>query len=122
VATVCRASASGGDDPWASLFAAAETLRSDGQTDIVPSWVFTATGGARIERWVPALPLSRDRAKLADLKRSLAVYRLAFGQPRQEDLVEYLRRRFSDDEVEQLLEEFKIDLSPPNGSLVHDVS
>jgi hypothetical protein len=109
----CRAEAFSGPDPWAALFAAGKRARAEGETDIVPSWVFApGADGARIERYVPALPLSRDRAKLADLKRGLAVYRLAFGQPRQEDLVEYLRQRFSEAEIGQLLEEFKIDLSP----------
>jgi hypothetical protein len=109
----CRAEAFSGSDPWAALFTAGERTRVKGETDIVPSWVFAPEeDGARIERYVPALPLSRDRAKLADLKRGLAVYRLAFGQPRQEDLIEYLRQRFSAEEIEQLLEEFKIDLSP----------
>jgi hypothetical protein len=61
---------------------------------------------------VPALPLSRDQAKLTDLKRGLAIYRLAFGQPRQEDLIAYLRSRFSEIEIEGLLDEFWIDLSP----------
>ena len=95
------------------MFAAADALRIDGQSEIVPAWVFTAENGARIERYVPALPLSRDQTKLVDLKRGLAVYRLAFGQPRQEDIVEYLRRRFSEEEIVNLLDDFKIDLSPP---------
>jgi hypothetical protein len=114
VAATCRAAAFTGDDPWESLFAAAAALRPEGKSEIMPAWIFQpdVVSGARIERYVPALPLSRDRAKLADLKRGLAVYRLAFGQPRQEDLVEYLRSRFSDEEIAQLLGDFKIDLSP----------
>jgi hypothetical protein len=116
VAASCRSSAFIGDDPWASLFAAADAMRPEGQSEIVPSWVFTCENGAQIERYVPALPLSRDQTKLADLKRGLAIYRLAFGQPRQEDLVEYLRRRFSDDEIDSMRDEFKIDLAPPSAA------
>ena len=37
-------------------------------------------------------PLSRDQAKLDQLKQDLAAYRLAFGQPRQEDLLALLHR------------------------------
>jgi hypothetical protein len=40
-------------------------------------------------------------------------YRLAFGQPRQEDLIEYPSSRFSGDEITQLLDELRIDLAPP---------
>jgi hypothetical protein len=36
------------------------------------------------------LPLSREHEQLRRLKRSLAVYRLTFGQPRQEDLLAWL--------------------------------
>lgn len=36
------------------------------------------------------LPFSREVRRLEWLERSLTVYRLAFGQPRQEDLQEYL--------------------------------
>ena len=45
----------------------------------------------RVERRVPILPFSREVTRLAWLKRSLTVYRLAFGQPRQDDLLEYLQ-------------------------------
>ena len=44
----------------------------------------------KVERRVPMLPFSREVRRLEWLKRSLTVYRLAFGQPRQEDLLEYL--------------------------------
>jgi hypothetical protein len=49
-------------------------------------------GPAKIERHVLPYPLSRDDARLEQLKRDLALYRLAFGQPRQEDMLELLRR------------------------------
>lgn len=38
-------------------------------------------------------PLSRDLAKAVALKNDLALDRLAFGQPRQEDLLDFLKRR-----------------------------
>lgn len=79
----------------------------------MPFWIYPVENGARIERHVPALPLSRDRAHLAALKRSLAVYRMVFGQPRQEDLLEFLLRVLPEDEVEAVAEELRIDLSPP---------
>lgn len=49
-----------------------------------------AEGGARIERKVPLLPLSRDEIHLQRLKRGLGLYRLVFGQPRQEELLTHL--------------------------------
>jgi phthalate 4,5-dioxygenase len=38
---------------------------------------------------VPILPFSREEQRFKQLQRRLALYRLVFGQPRQEDLVEY---------------------------------
>ena len=59
------------------------------------------------------LPLSRDAAQLRRLKRSLAVYRLAFGQPRQEDLLAYLERVLEGEDTEVDLDRWKISLAPP---------
>lgn len=98
-------------DPWAALFSEGANRRTKDENDLVPSWIFT-DGPARIERLVPTLPLSRDEARLVALKRSLAAYRLAFGQPRQEDLVAFLRQTMTEEEVERVSEELRIDLAP----------
>jgi hypothetical protein len=98
-------------DPWQALFAEGALHRIPGENDLVPNWIFTH-GPARIERHVPMLPFSRDEARLAALKRSLAAYRLAFGQPRQEDLVAFLERSLDADEVARVSEELRIDLAP----------
>jgi hypothetical protein len=100
-------------DPWEALFAAAEAVRLEGQSEIVPFWVYAPPGGARIERHVPYLPLSRDRLRLEALRRSLVVYRMVFGQPRQEDLLNYLITRLPPGRVDSLMQEARIDLSPP---------
>ena len=75
-------------DPWEKMFDAAVDDRGADQNDLVPYWVLA--GPSAIERHVPIIPLSREVARLANLKRTLAVYRLVFGQPRQEDLIEFL--------------------------------
>lgn len=53
-----------------------------------------------------ALPLSRDVKKLEALKRSMAAYRMMMGQPRQDDLLEFLEGREIDPTI------FAIDLRP----------
>jgi len=98
-------------DPWTWMFGEGTHRRPKGESHIVPYWVYSE-GDSRIERIVPALPLSRDRSRLEALKRSLVAYRLAFGQPRQEELVAYLREHFSPEEIEQLKSELHIDLAP----------
>lgn len=104
---------SGTKDPWQGLFQAAEAVRPEGVSEIFPYWVYAPPGGARIERHVPYVPLSRDRLRLEALRRSLAVYRMVFGQPRQEDLLIYLLRRLPATQAEALMRAARIDLSPP---------
>ncbi len=101
-------------DPWDRLFARARADRDPDATDLVPFWVYPVDGGARIERYVPALPLSRDAARLEALLRSLVIYRAAIGQPRQQDLVDYLLSHLPPDEIGSVVEALRIDLTPPN--------
>ena len=56
--------------------------------------------------------MTRDRQLLGALRRSLAVYRMVFGQPRQDDLVEFLLRHVSEDQLGELVERLRIHLSP----------
>jgi hypothetical protein len=99
-----------GTDPWRHLFDAARAARPG---DLQTYWLFETHGGAHIERRVPLLPLSRDADHLQRLKRGLALYRLVFGQPRQEDLLAHLSEQLSPEEIEQVVSEWRIDLSPP---------
>lgn len=75
------------DDPWRAMFqtAHAEAKRPG---DLEPFWLLD--GETHIERYVLSLPFSREAALLGWLKRSVALYRLAFGQPRQDDLMSFL--------------------------------
>lgn len=102
-------------DPWRRMFEMARWRpdRPRGANELDPWWVYPLDEGAAIERHVPALPLSRDEAVLAQLKDSLVAYRLVFGQPRQEDLLDFLRRRLSDENLSRVLEECRMDLSAP---------
>jgi hypothetical protein len=77
-------------DPWQRLFELASESRLAGANELVPFWVFETEGGFKVERRVPLLPLSREVHRLDKLKQQLSVYRLAFGQPRQDDLLSYL--------------------------------
>lgn len=101
----------GSEDPWGVLFELAESMRADHETDLVPYWLFGRPGGAVIERHVPNLPLSRDVGRHQALKRSLALYRLAFGQARQDELVEYLAS-LGDDLGGVEMAQLSIDLAP----------
>ncbi len=104
-------------DLWTELFEVAAEASPNSDGAIVPYWVFNESpadeGPAKIQRHVPVLPFSRDAAAVSQLRRALAAYRLAFGQPRQEELVEFLSADRTDEELLQLTARLKIDLSPP---------
>ena len=78
----------------------------------MPFWTFEDVDNpTRVERIVPLAPFSSENAKFKALKRSLAIYRLAFGQPRQEDLIEFLADvAGSSDEV--ILRSMQLNLAP----------
>ncbi len=101
-------------DPWQAMFDAGVVARRPDETDLVPFWVQPAEGGASIERIVLAPPLSREVGKVLHLQQTLALYRLAFGQPRQEeDLIAYFQTTMEGDALEALARDLRMDLSPP---------
>ena len=98
-------------DVWSALFGVAAEEASNGR-GLVPYWLFPLPDGAHIERHVPALPLSQDASQLQGLKRSLAVYRMVFGQPRQDDLLAFLLEQYSDETLDEIAPSLRIDLAP----------
>ncbi|MCE2502042.1 MAG: helicase [Dehalococcoidia bacterium] len=93
VATAHRseALATGITDPWGAAFEAATANDAHDSDGLSPFWIYP--GDARIQRRIMTLPLSRDQDRWDQLQESLALYRLAFGQPRQEDMLAALQRR-----------------------------
>lgn len=100
-------------DRWNELFKVADEQTKDKRkSDLVPYWHYPK-GAAQIHRLVPLMPLSKDRAKFNHALKVLVLYRLAFGQPRQEELLEnLLKRDFSKKEIETIFRKLVINLSP----------
>ncbi|MCT2538760.1 helicase-related protein [Sedimentimonas flavescens] len=76
-------------DPWVRMFEAARA-GTEASGDMVPFWLLE--GDHKVERHVLSLPFSRESTRLGWLNRTVALYRLAFGQPRQDDLLAILDR------------------------------
>ncbi|WP_432973503.1 helicase-related protein [Dactylosporangium sp. CA-233914] len=110
VAAQCGLPVSTDGDPWQAMFEEAARLRPSGETEIMPYWVFP--GDAQIERHLFVPPYTRDASSLSRLLASTALYRLAFGQPRQEELIDGLMRQLSD-EHRKTLRDIQVDLRPP---------
>jgi len=101
-------------DPWGVLFAMARESRPQGSNDLIPYWIYElGEDGYHVERRVPVLPYSREQSRFKTLKRSLALYRMVFGQPRQEDLLAHIERLCDEGRYEPGdLDRWTISLSP----------
>jgi hypothetical protein len=102
-------------DPWESLFrlADAEERLKAGKCELVPYWHVDGDNTVKIERVIPLYPYSIDRGRLLHILKTLAIYRLAFGQPRQAELVDHLLdRNLTEEEQEKVKTALMIDLSP----------
>jgi hypothetical protein len=101
--------ASADGDPWMTAYELATDETAE-YGEFAPHWVYP--GPARIRRYVMPYSLSVDAARLDRLKHDVALYRLTVGQPRQEDMLELLRRSGAADDPARL-SELRIDLRPP---------
>jgi hypothetical protein len=101
--------ASTDSDPWAALYELGHDEREN-LGELAPHWVYP--GPSRIRRRVLPYPLSSDEALYRRLKDDLALYRLTFGQPRQEDLLEILRRNGVQHDQARI-DELRLRLAPP---------
>ncbi len=75
-----------GMSPWRHLAEIAEEQLSD-NSGLCPWWVFQ---GADVKRYVFDVPTSEQKYRLALMKEHRVLYRLALGQPNQEDFLHFL--------------------------------
>lgn len=101
--------ASDGGDPWSVGYRMGEDLRGE-YGELAPHWVYP--GNAKVLRFSLPYPVSVDHDRLQRLKDDVALYRLALGQPRQEDLLDLLRRNGVADDPARA-QALRLDLTPP---------
>lgn len=94
-----------GDVDWDAMAEHAQDAEGSGGHGLSPWWI---TSAAELRRHFLDVPLSERRARLRRLKRRRVLYRLALGQPDQEDLVDELDRTLG--ELDPA--EWALDLSP----------
>jgi len=99
---------------WENLFKITLKERESGANDLIPFWIFNH-GSAKIQRHIPAMPMSREKNQKNALFRSLAVYRMVFGQPRQEDLINFINSQvgagIKNLKIDEIIN-YRIDLTP----------
>lgn len=100
-------------DRWEEVFQWADQQTCETRiSDLIPYWHYPE-GTAKIERFIPLKPLSQDVEKLQYSLKLLALYRLSFGQPRQEDLLKsLLNKDFSEEDISLINTKLMINLSP----------
>lgn len=96
---------------WDQLYQLAIDYEKGDKSDLVPFW-HVEPQNIFIERQVPTIPYSKEVKKLRNLLRTISVYRIALGQPRQEDLINYLIENFDEKEIEKVQKQLLINLSP----------
>jgi len=95
---------------WETLFESAESPAWG--TDLVPYWHYPQ-GDARIRRLVPSLAFSEEARRYPNMQKVLALYRLAFGQPGQSELLEHLKSlNLDSDALAYLKRQLMIRLAP----------
>lgn len=105
-----QALAAGGANPWEGAFAAADETRPTGMSEIWPSWAYP--GESKIQRWIASYPLSKDEVRESRILHEVELYRLVFGQPRQEEMLQILSQQNVAEQPERAAR-MMIDLSPP---------
>ena len=100
---------------WKILLDKAESHSQEDKTGVMPYWFFEG-GSATIERFVPIHEYSKDNSQYEQIKTILALYRLTFGQPRQEELIEAFKDSgLSEGDIKNIREKLLINLSPIKG-------
>ena len=98
---------------WDELFKIAEEKESHSTGQISPYWHTESSDNIKIERIVPLFPISKDVVLYKELISLLTLYRLSFGQPRQEELLESFQSLVDDKELlANIYEKFLLNLSP----------
>ncbi|MCC2636567.1 MAG: helicase domain protein [Moraxellaceae bacterium] len=100
-------------DPWRYVFEQANRDKPADSTDLIPYWIYDVPEGSKVQRQIFDMPFSRDTGRYHALKRGLSLYRLAFAQPRQEDLLACLGTHLDETQLAKLVESSLIKLEPP---------
>lgn len=101
---------------WKEMFNEACHVLKQDNPEMVPFWFLPLDNDIYkdrkdvefIERIIPIYPMSEEMGRYHRLIEVLSLYRLTMGQPRQEELLQMLAGRVSEEDVQKLL----FDLSP----------
>lgn len=106
-------------DSWADRLApGTSTIQTRDRYFLFIPWIYQRLWCSRntcrlhASRPLPASGDFEQSVALQHVQRSLALYRMVFGQPRQDDLMAFLLRQVPERALEKLLGELRVDLCP----------
>jgi hypothetical protein len=116
------------DNTWRRVFAAIEQDPGPQQYKhgLYPHWVYDGVGrrAEPIRRHLFFYENSQDARRYEELKERLALYRLVFGQPRQQDLLDRIQQRIHTEgdrtALHHKLTRYMINLSPVRERHAHE--
>lgn len=89
---------------WNSVFEESKD-KKEAQNDLIPYWMLqddNKENTIKLERIIPYYPYSKDSEHLERLLKILSVYRVSLGQPRQEEMINYLLTDLSKDNLNEI--------------------
>lgn len=90
-----------GGSPWATLAASAERKYAGDKSGLTPWW---SCPGEKIDRLFIVLPQSRETLRYDHLSQQRWLYRLALGQPHQQDFIENVAQLPADGREQYVLQ------------------
>ena len=95
------------NNPWEEIFERAKENKQtvDFKCDIIPNWIFNDNRkeAVCIERIVPLIQYSQDIQRYESMLHVLGLYRLTFGQPRQEELISGLNCNLKPEQIRKMI-------------------
>ena len=94
-------------NPWDEIFELAKENRQKAafKCDIIPNWILNdkQKNAVCIERIVPLIQYSKDIQRYESMLHVLGLYRLTFGQPRQEELISGLNCKLKPQQINRMI-------------------
>lgn len=95
------------NNPWEDIFGLAKENKQtvEFKCDIIPNWIFNDNRkeAVCIERIVPLIQYSQDIQRYESMLHVLGLYRLTFGQPRQEELISGLNCNLKPEQISKMI-------------------
>lgn len=99
------------NDIWDQIFEESKRYKRESDNELMPYWILEK-GSSKIKRHIHSLVFSKDLNKYELMKKLMVKYRMAFGQPRQQDFMDFIQAVYGDAFTKEDIKKIVIDLTP----------